>query len=255
MDEIRASLSRTKKKFKQRLTGRKRKPDGTGTNPGEERTDSTSSLPQPAPHVVADKDYTLEGDGAKAAGEQVFSTDRTSQPDGSESVSARGDDNSQEGGEADADGGEASQMHSYPHLDLEVAEGSGRSGELEGAYPSPSTPSILRGVGLDSTQTQSFRLLPIIIPSDNADTSALPDRRPEVVHPDESLEPSTTADEKKSNSKSTASPTAALLRGVRDSTGGFGLLKSVATFLCSVLDNCEVWPPSRTFDSRRLRLS
>ena len=77
----------------------------------------------------------------------------------------------------------------------------------------------------------------------------LPDHDPEVAHPDESLEPSTAADEKESNSKSTASATTELLRGVRDSAGGFGPLKSVARSLCSILDNCEVWPPSHTFDS------
>jgi len=177
------------------------------------------------------------------------------QPDGSESVPARGDDDSQERGEADVDGGEAIQSHSRSHPDIEVAAGSERSGELEGVYASLCTPSILRGVEPDSTQTRSFWLLHLIVPSDNTDTSALPDYQPEVVHPDESLEPSTTADEKKSNSKSTASLTATLLREIRDSPGGFGLLKSVATSLCSVLDNCEVWPPSRTFDSQRLRLS
>jgi len=84
---------------------------------------------------------------------------------------------------------------------------------------------------------------PLIIPSDNVDTSALPYRGPEVVRPDETLELSAAADEKKSNRKPTAPTTAELLRGVRDSAGAFGPLRSIAGSLCFVLGNYEVWPP------------
>ena len=129
MDDIRASLSRTKKKFKQRITGKKRKPDGTGDDPGGEMADPTPSLPQP----------------------ELFSTDRPPQPDGSESVPARGSDNCQEGGEICIDGGEASQMDSRSRSDIEVAVGSRRSGEPEGVYPPPSPPSVSYGAGPDST--------------------------------------------------------------------------------------------------------
>ena len=63
---------------------------------------------------------------------------------------------------------------------------------------------------------------------------------PGVLRPNERAEPSAAAD-KKSNWKSTASATAKLfLRGVRDSADAFGPLKSVASGLCFVLDNCEV---------------
>jgi len=96
-------------------------------------------------------------------------------------------------------------------------------------------------------------LLPLIIPSDNIGTSVLPDCGPEVVRPDETLGPSAAEDEKKSNSKSTASATAELLRDMSGSTVGFGPLKSVARSLRSILDSCEVWPPSRTFGSQSLR--
>jgi len=92
-------------------------------------------------------------------------------------------------------------------------------------------------------------VLSLIAPSDNVDAFVLPNYGPEAVRPDESLEPSA-ADEKKSNPKPTASPTAKLLRELRDSPGGYGLLKSVAKSLCSTLDNCEVWPPSCTLLSR-----
>jgi len=133
-----------KKKFKHRLLGRKRKQDGTGSSLDGDlgRADSTSSLPQQEPHAVTDQSYDREGDKADVAAEQVASANRPSQPDGPESMPTRGSDNDQGGGEADVDGGEASQKGSRPHSDVEVAVGNGRGGELEGVYPSPSTPSI-----------------------------------------------------------------------------------------------------------------
>ena len=149
MDDIRHSLSKTKKKLEQRLTGRKPKQDGTGANPGGERADSTSSLPQPEPPIVVDESHDQEGDGANTAGEPVFSTDQSPQP---ESVPARGSDNGQEGEEAGADvEEEAGQKDSYLDLHVDVAVGGGHSGELEGVYLSPSTPSISHGIEPDST--------------------------------------------------------------------------------------------------------
>jgi len=142
MDDIRGPLSRMKKKLN-RLTGGKRKPDKTGANPDEETTDSTSSLPQPEPHVVAGKSYGREGDRANAAGEKEFSTDRL-QP-------AREGDNGQGGEVADVDGEEVSQRHSHLHPDAEVTVGSERSGEPEGVHPSPSAPLISHGGKLDGT--------------------------------------------------------------------------------------------------------
>jgi len=150
MDKIQASLSKTKEKLKQRLTGRKRRPGETEANPTEERADSTTSPPQPELHVVADENRDQERDRADAAEEPASSTDRLPQPDGPESVLARGNDNGQEGGDADVDGGEASQKDLHPHPDVGVAVGGVRSGELEGVHPSPSTP-ISRGVEPDST--------------------------------------------------------------------------------------------------------
>jgi len=144
MDDIRASLSRTKKKYKQRLAGKKRQPDGTGV-------DTTSSLPQSEPHVVADEGHDQEGDGADAAEEPFFSTDRPPQPGRPESMPVRGNGNGQEEGEADVGGGEISQRESYAHPDVDVAVGSGRSGELEAVSPSPPAPSIPRGGKPDST--------------------------------------------------------------------------------------------------------
>jgi len=142
MEDIRASLSRMKTKFKQRLTERRRKPGRMGANPSEEGADPTSSLPQPEPHNVADKSHDREGDRADTVGGSTFLTDRPPRPDGSESVPMHGDDNGQEGGEVDVDGGEAGQRDSRPHPDIKVAVGGGRSGGPGGVYPSPSSPSI-----------------------------------------------------------------------------------------------------------------
>ena len=78
------------------------------------------------------------------------------------------------------------------------------------------------------------------------DISTVPDHVLAILRHDESGESSAAADEKKSNWKSTASATAKLLlRGVRDTADAFGPLKSVAGGLCFILENCEVWSPSR----------
>jgi len=231
-----------KKKLKHRLTGGKRKPGETAANPDGERTDSMSSLPQPEPHAVAGKSYGREGDRANVAGERDFVTDPPPQPAEPESVSAREGDNGQGGEVADVDGGEASQRHSHPHPDVEVGVESGCSRGPEGVHPSPSTPSISHGGKLDGMWTWSFLLLSLTIPSDNIDAPAIPDHGPDVVRPDESLEPGAAADEKEPSCKSAASATAELLRGVRDSTSAFGPLRSIAGSLCLILDNYEVWP-------------
>ena len=88
-----------------------------------------------------------------------------------------------------------------------------------------------------------FPLLYLIVPSNNVDTSAVPDRVPQDARPNERAEPSIPANKNKSDWRSTASATAKLLlRGVRDSADAFGPLKSVAGGLCFILENCEVRP-------------
>jgi hypothetical protein len=90
-----------------------------------------------------------------------------------------------------------------------------------------------------------FWLLPLIVPSDNVDTSAIPDRVTVVPRPNESAERSAAADENKPSWKSNALAAAKLLlRGVRDSADAFGPLKSVAGGLCFILENYEVRPSS-----------
>lgn len=77
---------------------------------------------------------------------------RLPQPEGPESVPARGSRDGGQDGEAEVrDGGGASQRYLEPHLDVEVAVRSGHSGELEAIRPSPSTPSISHGGKPDGT--------------------------------------------------------------------------------------------------------
>jgi len=85
-----------------------------------------------------------------------------------------------------------------------------------------------------------FWLLLLIVPSDNVATSTLPDYGQKVVRPDETLNQSAAADEKKSGCGSVASATVELLRGVRDSPSAFGPLKYIAGSLGLILDNCQV---------------
>ena len=92
-----------------------------------------------------------------------------------------------------------------------------------------------------------FHLPCLIVPSDNTNTSAIPDPVPGNIRPNENAESSATADENKSSWRSTSSATAKLLlRGVRDSADAFPPLKSIAGGLCFILDNCEVRPSSHT---------
>jgi len=253
MDDIRGSLSKMKKKVKHRLTG-KRKPDQTEANPGGKKADSTSTLPQPGLRAVVGESHDREGGRADVTDKRVLSMDRPAQL---ESAPAGGGDNSQEGEEANVGGREVGQRSSQPHPDVDVAVGSGRKGEAESVYPSPSAPSISHGGEPDSAyQMWWFRSLLLIAASDDVDISALLDHGPEVpevARPDGTLELGTATDEKRSNYKPAASVTTELLRGVRDSAGAFGPLKFVAKSLCSVLDNCEVWPHSRRFDPQHSR--
>jgi len=141
MDDKRNPFSGLKKRLKLRLVGSKRNPDGTGVNAGGEGGDSTSSLPQPEPHIVAGESCHGEGDRVDVAGGPLFTTDGPPQPDGPESHPAHGSDTGQEEGEASVEGGETDQSHSHPHPDVKVAVGSGRGGELEGVCPPPSSDS------------------------------------------------------------------------------------------------------------------
>jgi len=95
--------------------------------------------------------------------------------------------------------------------------------------------------------------LPLIIPSDDADGSAVADCVPEIYRLDENVGLSAAADGIRLDGQSTLSATVKLLCGVRDSPDGFGPLKPLAGSLCLILENCNVWPSSRTFNLQCLQ--
>ena len=159
---------------------------------------------------------------------------------------ARRSETGQGEGEADVDRGEVGQRHSCPDSDVEAMVGSGprREGsdaddvKVEQVHPPPSTPSIPHSGKPDGMLMWLFRLLPhLILPSDCVNTSAVADCDvQEVLCPDKNPAPRAADDsESKSDWRSAVSATAEVLRGVRD-----GSLKSVAGYLCVILENCEV---------------
>lgn len=96
-----------------------------------------------------------------------------------------------------------------------------------------------------------FQFLPLITalgPLPGVGTTTVPDCVPDVLPPGERVGLSAIVDENESDMDPTAYATTQLLRGVRDSVGAFGPLKSVAGSLCSILENCEVGFPPRAFN-------
>lgn len=149
------SLSRLKKKLKR--LGSKRKSDRTGAGSGE-RPDPADSLSQAAPHVVAGSAHDRENSRTDADGWEIRSTDGPPPPDVPEPEPACGENNDQEGEGGDVNEGEVNQKYSHPHADIEVVAGSGpeQEGDVAGgekteqAYPSPTTPLIVRSGKPDS---------------------------------------------------------------------------------------------------------
>ena len=235
MDDMLDSLTKQGRKLKQRLRGKRNKPDRTGADNAEERVDSSSSLLRPAPHIVAGG-HGGAGSRASADERRIDSGDR-SQP---EPVSV-------EGRQGVGDEKEVSKERSRPDVDAGVVEGSGASQEAERAHPSSSDPSTPPPAGEpESARTLLFQMLYLTILWGSPDAAA-PDHGPDVIRPGKNTGPSAAADEKKSDWKSTASASAKLiLRVVRDSTDAFPPLKSVAGGLCFILENCEVGPPLYT---------
>ena len=230
------SLTKQGRKLKQRLRGKKNKPNRTGADNAEERVDSSSSLLRPAPHIVAGGHG---GAGSRTSGDErrIDSEDRSPQP---EPVSVEG---RQEGG----DEKEVSKEHSRPDVDAGVVEGTRASQEAKRAHPSSSDPSAPPPTGEpESARRLLFQMLYLTILSGNTDAAA-PYHEPDDIRPSENAGPSAAADEKKSDWKSTASASAKLiLRVARDLADAFPPLKSVAGGLCFILENCEVGPPLYT---------
>jgi len=231
MDNIFNSLSKKGRKIKDRLRGKKHKPDRTGASIPGDIAGSSGSLLRPEPCIVTGG-HDGEGNRTSTSVQQDHSRDPSPQP---EPTPADGGDDARQRGEADVDEKELSQNHSRLDPDVEVVVDSGASREVERFYLSPSTGDP------DSTRTSSFQLLYLIVPSDNAGTSAVPDHASEDVLSTKCAEPNAGVNENKRDWKSTAYETAKLLlRGVRDSADAFPPLKSAAGGLCFLLDNCEV---------------
>jgi hypothetical protein len=251
--DIRKPFSKLKKKIKHRLTSNKHKSSGTETDAGGERVDATGSLPRLEPHVVVGGGHDQEGSGATAVGGHVFSTNQPPQPDDPEPVPACGSGDDQ-GGEADIDGKKDGQRYLAGSGSHQEGDGADEE-KVEQVRPSPSTPSLVPGGNPDGMRMRLSQLLPLIIPLDSTNASTVPGHAPEVIHPNESAEPSAAVDMKKSDWKSTASATAKfLLRGVRDSADAFGPLKSVASGLCFILENYEVQPSLQIYYPRHLQV-
>ena len=225
------SIAKQGRKFKQQLRGKKNKPDKTGVDNAEERIDSSSSLPQPVPHIVAGG-HGGAGSRISTNEQRIDSGDGSPQPE-PVSIWRRQED----GGEK-----EVNRERSRPDPD---SSGPGQEAEQAPSSSSdPSAPPPAREPR--SARTLLFQILYLTILSGNTDATA-PDHGPEDIRPSENTEPCAAADEKKSDWKSTASASGKLiLRVVRDSADAFPPLKSVAGGLCFILENCEVGPPLHT---------
>ena len=93
----------------------------------------------------------------------------------------------------------------------------------------------------------------LTVPSGNSDGSAVQHRAREPAQLPSHV-PSPSVAGKESNLKFIAVSKAKLfLRGVKQSAHGFPPLKSVAEVLCFILNNCEVWFPSCTFNPHCLQ--
>ena len=146
MGDIFDSLSKKGRKLKDRLRGKKEKPDRTGANAPGEIAGSSGSLLQPEPRIVVGG-HDGEGSRTSTDVQQDHSRDPSPQP---EPMPAGKGDDARQKGEANFDEKEVSQSHSRLDPDVEVVVDSGASREVERIYPSPSTGEP------DSTRTSSF---------------------------------------------------------------------------------------------------
>jgi hypothetical protein len=130
--------------------------------------------------------------------------------------------------------------------------------EVNPLNPSPvlSAPSISHGAESGGTTLSTlFQPLPVAVSSRNTDNPPVLDQVQESAKSPTHLLDSSAPSQDTSDQKSTASATPNLiLRGVEESSGAYPPLKSVARCLCLVLDNCEVQPPSHTFNPRSSQL-
>ena len=222
---------------KHRLGGKKHAQDRPEANVSGEKASPSASFLRPDLSVAAsghDGEGSIISTGVVL---QAHSRDPSPQPEPTPANEGHED------GEVDVGGKEVGGRHSRLDPNVEGVAGGGFGQEVVKQVTSPlSITPIPPKQEPDSTWTFSPLPLCLIIRLDNADISVLPDHTSKGALPDENIEPDSTANEKKSDWKSTAFATAKLLlRGVRDTADAFGPLKSVAGGLCFILENCEVW--------------
>ena len=238
MDDMRKSFSKLKKDFKHRLGSKKRAPDTEGTNAAGEGVSSSPPLLRPDHHAAV-SGHDGEGTRVSVDVSQAHSRDPSPHPELVPADEGRLDDPQSE--EVDVDERKVSRRHSSLVPGVGGAAGSSPTREIKRASSLPSVTPIPPKQELDGMWTLSLQLLCLTVHLDNAGAPDVPDHVPQDPIPDENIEPSAAANEKKSSWKSTAIATAKLLlRGVRDSADAFGPLKSVAGGLCFILENCEV---------------
>ena len=230
MDDLRKSLSNLKEDLKYRLKGKNRVRGRAGANSAERGSSPASLLPQDSRVSASSHRSGISSDISQAHSRDL-----------SPMLADEGcrDDSQRKGPDVEEKRG--GQTHSRLDPEAEVTAGSGPSRAGKRARFPLSINSVLRKQEADSKCTPSSQLLCLIILSQNADTSDVPDHIPKEL-PDENAEPNAVASAKKSSWKSTAyATTKLLLRGVRDSADGFGPLKSVAGALYFILENYDVW--------------
>jgi len=160
MDNIRKSFSRMKKDLKHRLKGKKREPGRTEANVAEERVDSSDSLSRSESRVAAGGH---DGEGGRISTDARQLRSRAQSPQPEPAPAGGSDDNGKR--REEIGGKEVSQRHLPLDSNAEFVVNSGPNQEVGQVHPSPPTPSIPPTGGPDSTQTFSFQLLCLTVPS------------------------------------------------------------------------------------------
>ena len=165
-----------------------------------------------------------------------------------------GSEDSRRGRSVDVTDGEASQsnlnLHSEVNVEGAVKSGPNQEGSNVGGKeaapravdpgPPESAPLISRTAEPDSMCTISSSVLPLIGPTDDVGSPAIPDQVQVALGSGEG-EPNATDKNRFELWKSTGSATAKLLlRAAKESADAFPPLKSAVGGLCFVLDNYEV---------------
>jgi len=165
--------------------------------------------------------------------------------------SRKGSEDSRRGREVDAKEGEAHQRKSFLHSEVGVEDAvedrlgredgnvDGKKALVDADRPT-SVPSISHIGEPDGTRTMLFSVLPLIGPTEDAGSPAIPDQAEDTLGSSQG-EQNATDENRFGLWKSTASATAKLLlRAAKESVDAFPPLKSTVGGLCFILDNYEV---------------